>query len=255
MSIRWSRVMSVLFAVALSVAVAPTAGAQRAAAPPPLNAATLDLDGLDDWGRRSYRYIRIEPERRRAIGTVALETELSGRKVTMRDAWSIESDGAMLSWRMKADWDRGGLMEPTKVVANGTETDELASYRMQVVAGLATIRDLEGARSEMELPEGVVTDAALLRIVTLLPRERGRRWRIDRLLELSELNLKRGGVLACVGPESVDMHGEPVQLWRFAYRSGDRLAAQFWVDPDGGALRRFMFDTRKLFVEADPTEK
>lgn len=217
----------------------------------PLVAAPIDLDALGDWGTRTFRYMRRDDAAVRQVGEVVLTTSVNDLVVTFRDAWSVQLDGRTIDWRMKADCDKVGLMRPMRIVTRGAEADELMTYRLQLRGNQAVIRPIPGEQRSQQMPPDTVTDAALYRIIPLLDRDPGKRWNIDHLWELSELNLKPGGTITCEGEETIPLHGEDHTLWRYAYRLDDRLVAEFWVDPDRPHLRQFVLDRRKLFVETD----
>jgi hypothetical protein len=204
---------------------------------------------------RTYDYVRKEGPTHRKVGEVRLETQVKNLELMFRDAWRIEDGGTRLRWGMKADCDKTGLMRPLNVIASGSDSDELSTYRMRVMGSRAVIQDDRREQRAIDFPEGMVTDAALWRIVALLPREIGRRWGVGHVLELSELNLKKGGVIVCEGRSEVTLHGESVQLWRYTYRRDDLVAGEFWVDGERDALRMFRLDGRKLFVEREPANQ
>lgn len=252
------RIAMTLTAFALALTTAGLARGQSSGGdePKPLGSAAIDLDALSDWGTRTYKYMLIEPDGAvERVGEVTMTTNVGSMTVTFRDAWSIESGGRTLGWRMKADCDKVGMMRPMRIVTSGSEADELALYRLQTIGNRAVITPIDGAQRTIDLPRDTATDAALYRIVGLLPRKADRQWRVGHLWELSELNLKRGGVITCTGRDTISLAGEDVTLWRYTYGHGDRIAAEFWVDADSPHLRQFKLDGRKAFVETDAPEE
>lgn len=79
------------------------------------------------------------------------------------------------------------------------------------------------------------TIAMLLRIVTLLPREAGGAWTIDRIFDdvNMDLGIAEPHWLECAGKETAE-HGDKVRrMTRFTLRTETRARAEFFVDENG----------------------
>lgn len=105
-----------------------------------------------------------------------------------------------------------------------------------------------GATRNYELRADSLTRSALLRVISQLPREVGRRFQVSNLFE-SDVNDYSDGPLTieCVDKEIIEAGGREVECHRFTLRDDDGgFDDQFWVDTDG-VLRRIVSAGRDVF--------
>ena len=85
------------------------------------------------------------------------------------------------------------------------------------------------------VPSNSFTIAMLLRIVTLLPRDVGGAWAIDRIFNDVNVDIGTGEPhwLECAGKETAE-HGDRVRrMTRFTLRTEAQTKAEFFVDENG----------------------
>ena len=133
-------------------------------------------------------------------------------------------------------------LSPLKIECEGKGNDEMPTFKATIKDGQAEISG--PGRGLKKIPEGTVTSAAFMRIVTQLPRVDGATYRYAFALEASEMNLKKDYVAKVIGKETIFCDGEPVKCWKISQNGGGIRKQFFWVTEDG-ILQRVLQDGRK----------
>jgi len=206
---------------------------------PPLAALELPLEKLGAWGRRELTYTVTKGGSRQTLGAVVLTTSVADGVVTLTDRVDLDFRGAPFWLEVTATGPLDNELRPDKLIAKGT-TDDGDGKTFELVAefGPSSASVNSNSRSKsVQVPPGAVSDAALLRLVTLLPRRAGVLARFEHLLDASEMLVKPGGTIACSGPEGVEIDGKSRETWRFDVTSGDRVFLSAWVDGEGRLMK------------------
>jgi hypothetical protein len=110
---------------------------------------------------------------------------------------------------------------------------------------------------EVELPPAPLTEAAIYRVVTRLPRTPGRAYTFDAYCPSSDLRPETPGagepcMITCTGPATIEADGQTIPCTEFVANVEDTLV--FYVDADG-VLRRVIADdgmTQMNLVNPEP---
>jgi len=235
-----------LLAVGTCADVPSQQDAQRP--PVPLQNIEPDLSRLKAWGTREFVYHVERGGERTALGTVTMATELKDREVKLSDTWKLTWRGKKISLKLDMTCRRDGLLRPVKIRSAGEGDDEVATFSAEVGHTEATVTSEGGRTRKIELPADTLTDVAMFRIFTLLPRTAGAAFSVGHVMEISELNLKGAAAIAYRGPDEISLHGKPIELHKFEYTRGGRTVSEAWVDGDH-VLRQIRIDGRKVLVE------
>jgi len=229
-------------------APAPAAAAPDAPAIPLLADLDLPLDQLASWGTREFRYELRQAGEVRALGRVTLATSIERGEITLRDRVDITWDEAP-HWQEVVS--HGALrreLRPSSLRVRGTA--EGGGDAPEVLADLdaTSLRVTLGEATRTEpLPPGTVGDAALWRLVTLLPRRPGFAVRLEHVLQTARLQRLPGATLFCTGSESVELEAGPVTAHRFDATRDGAVFLSAWVD-DAGRLVQACLDGRRWWV-------
>jgi hypothetical protein len=232
------------------LAVAPLTQPPRSTPDVPLlSDLDLPLERLAAWGRREFTYELRQGAEVRALGTVALTTAVADGQVTLTDRLDIEWDGKPHWLEVSASGPLRRGLRPDFLNVKGTPAGaDRAPFEFLAEVDATTLRvTLDGSTRSEPLEAGAVTDSALLRLLTLLPRRPGFAARIEHVLAADRLEQLPGATLFCTGVESVALAGGTVEAHRFdATREGDVFLSA-WVDGEG-RLVQACFDQRKYWV-------
>ena len=243
------------------VLIAQDASPSDAAAQPetyPLKSVPLDNYKLEEWGARRYtmygfpRKLRqdsdviIAERQRKRIGRVKLETLVSEDEVVFEDSWGDpvqEMGWADLRYVCKRDnlltmktmtYRQGGRESLCDVTDGNYELQQFRKHRSGV------------------WPEGTVTEASLIRIVTMLPRVKGIGYSIDSYSPSPEFSpySTKGDAIICHGPETLKINRMTMECTKYTFRD-----MQAWVRHSDNALVRFLVPGwRELEISESPYE-
>ncbi len=238
-------------ATALGTPAVPPADAAPAADVPSLASLDLPLETLAGWGRREFTYRMLRGGTAQDMGTVVLTTQVQDGRFTFTDRTDLQWQGAPYWLELSAAGPLRGELRPQTLDVKGTTDDgDGATFEFKATFDAASASvDSKGNAKTREVPAGTLSDAALHRLVTLLPRRKGFVARFERFLDASEMLVKPGGTITCTGQETVEAGGKKVEAWRFDVDGGDGREAFYsaWVDGDGRLLQG-CFDGYKLLV-------
>lgn len=210
---------------------------------------SLDLKRLS---RSVHRY-RSSDEDFKITGTFLMETILNTETIRFRDTHRFICKGEPIEWVFESVH-RDDPELSLVAVRFSVEMEPERWCDLGRGSGSIAVRDPNLRKEEQPhaFEAGTVTQSALMRLVTLLPREAGSSWRIDRL---AMMGAEPHGpyVLTCLGTDRVLIEDEPAELtWFRLVREGaddhDGTAAlSLWVD-ERGRLVRFGYGPRKMSV-------
>lgn len=207
----------------------------------------ITLSALNTWGTRQYTYSAREPggKATRIIGTTTMSTEVTEDAVILRDSFQITYKGEKLSLEMVHTCRKDNFLSPTRIESKGEGSDEVASFVATVADGKATVRFQDGRDATREIPDGTITMAAMMRLVTLVPRTPGKSYCYEYSLESEELNLKEKYRLIVLPPETITIGERQVECSKFELTGGGISPVYYWVTTDG-VLQRLVMDDRKV---------
>lgn len=225
-------------------------GYQRSVAetPTPLQDENLDLDTLKRWGERKFSFNIERNGMRERLGTVAMNTQFKDQTVTLHDVWKLKWRGNDLSLDLKMNCHANNLLRPTKIASVGKGDDEVGSFTVSVNETSGVVEAEDGRVRRIDFPPDTLTDAALFRILTLLPRDEEKTYSIGHFMEISELNLKGPATIQYKGLDEIKLHGDLMSLHKFNYERDGRVSVEVWLD-DKDNLRQIRIDDRKLLIE------
>jgi hypothetical protein len=199
-------------------------------------------EGAMNWGTQRYKFTLINKEEKTELGSVTLRNKLSGDQVILTDEYLLSIEGKPMSLNMTQVCRKDQYLSPLKIECEGKGNDEMPTFKATIKDGQAEISG--PGRGLKKIPEGTVTSAAFMRIVTQLPRVDGATYRYAFALEASEMNLKKDYVAKVIGKETIFCDGEPVKCWKISQNGGGIRKQFFWVTEDG-ILQRVLQDGRK----------
>jgi hypothetical protein len=218
----------------------------------PLGTLKLDLNRLKTWGTREYAYEATHPgsPEKAGEGRIVLRTEVGPDSVTLVDTAALIYRGKELSLRLTHQCGKDNSLSPQRIESKGEGDDEVGTFVAKFDDGKAIVR-MGDRNKEIELPDGTVSNWALFRIVTLLPRDEGTRISFDNWLESEELHLKKDFMIECIGREAI---GEKAVCTKYRLTGGGNHPAYYWVDDDD-VLRQVVIDERKWIRLRDESDE
>ncbi len=239
----FTRTLSIFGCLAVAL-VAAWARAEGTA----LQEADLDIDRLRRWGSREFLYQVERGGEQTVLGTVTMRTDMRDDRVEIDDRWEVDWRDRKIKVELKLDCRRDNLLRPTSIQSKGEGDDEVGTFTVEVGKDKATVRADEGGTRTIDFPADTLTDVAMFRVFTLLPRAAGATVSVGHVMEVSELNLKGAATIAYQGLDEINLHGKPTKLHKFAYARDGRTVAEAWVDSDH-ILRQLRIDGRKVLTE------
>ncbi|MFC1461390.1 hypothetical protein ACFLQR_02590 [Verrucomicrobiota bacterium] len=207
----------------------------------------LTLTSLKNWGTKHYSYSAAEPGGKvtNIIGTITVSTELTEDAIVLRDSFQMTYRGERLSLEMVHTCRKDNFLSPTRIDSKGEGSDEVATFVATITKGKATVRSQDGRKTTRDIPDGAITMAAMMRLVTLVPRTPGNTYSYKYSLESEELNLKENYRLIVLHPETITSGNQQVKCSKFQLTGGGIHPAYYWVTEDG-VLQRVLIDDRKV---------
>jgi hypothetical protein len=199
-------------------------------------------EGTMNWGTQRYMFTLIKNKEKTELGSVTLRSKLSGDQVLLTDEYLLSIGGKPMSLNMTQVCRKDQYLSPLKIECEGKGNDEMPTFKATIQDGQAKVSG--PGRGLMKIPEGTVTSAAFMRIVTQLPRIEGAIYRYAFALEASEMNLKKDYIAKVIGKETIICDGEPVKCWKISQNGGGIREQLFWVT-ENGILQRVLQDGRK----------
>jgi hypothetical protein len=196
----------------------------------------LDLDALKKWGTRKYS-IADKPvkDSSKPSATWTLTTKFEKDHVVLDDSLRISAEGQVHSIHWKSTCDKNNLLS-LKTLDCEEKTNGKLRRRIQaaVTDGNAKVTYEQGRdkhEETVEWPTGSVTELAMLRLVTLLPQEAGKSYRLENFSRSRKLRVRGEQVIECLGPDA-----KTEKRWiKFEMKnaSGQSPAWSYWVSKDG----------------------
>ena len=176
--------------------------------PIPLRDAKLDIAQLKNWGTRNFLFYANRGGVNEPLGSINMRTNFKDDKVELHDIWKLKWRGKSVTLDLKIQCAADNLLRPTKIESVGSGDDEVGTFDIDVGEQRGVVHMEDGRTREIKFPADTLTDAALFRIFTLLPRQQGKQFQIASFMEVSELNLKGPAILRCDGLERITLHGD-----------------------------------------------
>lgn len=216
------------------------------AIPKSLGSMQLDLDTLRKWETRIYTYRAKSPGQnvQKHFGTFTLSTDVKSGQIVLVDQLELTYRGEKLSLNLKHECKQDSYLSPVLIESEGSGSDELGTFTLTVDGTDATVRR-KGQMQVIELPKGTVTSWAFMRLVTLLPRQKGSVVVFDHWMESEELNQKRKFQVESLGVDSIHLGDVDVSCTKFRLDGGGNHPAYYWVD-ESDVLQQVLADGRKL---------
>ncbi len=217
----------------------------------PLRKVDFDLDKLKSWGTRTFTYTIEDDGQMHELGTVTLETKVAEKRVTHHDVWKLRWKEKDIALDVEMDCAADIFMRPATIVAKGHGSGDSGTFTAKIGDEAGDVTFTDDTKKRFDLPPNTLTDMALFRVFTLLPRVEGAEFLVARLLEASELRMKGPGFIKAVGTDKINVGGKPKTMFKFTYSRGDRVIIEAWVD-NAGACRQLRLDRRKTLTEKPP---
>lgn len=214
----------------------------------------ITLPALKTWATKHYTYSAREPggKATNILGTVTLSTELTDDAVILKDKYQMTYRGERVSLEIIHTCGKDNFLSPTRIESKGEGSDEVATFVATVAKGKAMVRARDGRQSVRDLPDGTITMAAMMRLVTLVSRTPGKTYSYEYSLESEEMNLKKKYRLEVLPPETITIGDRQVQCSKFKLTGRGIDPVYYWVTKDG-VLQRLMMDDRKVMeLEGTP---
>ena len=215
----------------------------------------LELDSLKTWGTRHYSFSAREPGRKSASlsGSMTLATEVTPHALILRDNFQITYKGEKLSLKMVYTCKKDNFLSPKRIESKGEGSDEFGTFEATITSGTATIISEHMRKKSRKIPHGTITTAAMLRLVTLVPRTPGLAFSYQYSLEAEELNLKEKYRLLVLQPETITSGNQQVKCSKFKLTGGGIHPVYYWVTEDS-VLQRVLIDDRKVMELTEKAE-
>lgn len=208
---------------------------------------TIDVSPLKNWGAQSFQYSMRMPGKNetKAAGTISLTTELTEEAIILKDNWVLEFNGEAVSLKIIHTCLKDSYLTPIRIESSGEGTDEFQNFVATIEGGKATVSFANGKDGMRRIPEGTITTAAMMRLVTLVPRTPGKAYSYSYSLESEELNLKSNYRLIVLQPEAITIGEREVICTKLKLEGKTIRPAFYWISKDN-VLQRILLDGRKV---------
>jgi len=230
-----------IYALVVTLVLQAVALTTFAEEPIPITSVPLDLYQLKSWGTKHYFLSQYRKKFRslpsglavielelHPVGKLPLETHVDADRVTMRQYWRDPEAKLSRMW-----------IEYQCAFDNILTMEKITTRYQDKIATADTTEgkyDIEvfGHRRIGKWPENTMTDAAMLRIVTLLPRIEGTAFTVPNWSRTPQLGVEstNGGPIRCVGKQTLKVRGKEFTCTKFECK---RMHA--WVTDDDVLVR------------------
>ena len=217
------RVFSFCVAVSLFACVATAQPAIDPNAPPIQPVAELPYDLLDLWDVKCYEYLEdrqarvhttasvVRVFRPTRIAVVLTSTWRDDGQVHILDDWPVRGQTRRLQERIYAEQNKWLTVNRIHVLTS-------LHHIMGVREGEVMNYSIDGAPGSEPMPTRSLTLATLMRIVTLLPPDAGRRFDLREIFHIPQMELSDEALpIICHGPETILLRGVEQDTTRFSY--------------------------------------
>jgi hypothetical protein len=207
----------------------------------PLASVSVDVYQLKHWGERKFDIYLAKIRKTRVEDTAITERELEYMG-THNYSTQVNDDGVVL----RQYWVEPSLKRGGAIVTYHCRKDALLTLaRMEVFRDTKTTLvdvtdnafelDFMGKTRSGVFPADTVTDASLLRLVTLLPRTPGKSYTVGHRTNTPEINILGGeqNTVHCLGTETVVIREREMECTKF--QCGTAL---YWVRNSDSMLVR-----------------
>jgi hypothetical protein len=207
----------------------------------------LRLSDLKSWGTKRYSFSAREPGRKEPnqLGVISLSTVVTEESIQLRDSWEFDYHGKHQSLAIFHTCRKDNFLTPTVIESKGKGDDELKTFIATVANGKARVRTEDGRETIRQIPQGTITMAAMMRLVTLVSKTPGNSYSFEKALESEELHLKSDYRLEVLQPEELTVGDNQVTHSKLRLSGQSIHPAYYWINEDG-SLQRAMFDNRKV---------
>ena len=200
----------------------------------PLQSLKLNLDALTKWGTRKYTF---GPTDQPTAGIWTLTTKVGEDSLVLEDQLIVPEGGQANSIRWRSTCSKNGLLSlkalECEEKTGGSVRRTIRAVIEDAKARIEYEQDGSTRKEEVDWPATSVTELGMFRIVTLLPREEGKRYRIENYSRSRLLRMRGEHVLECKG---LDQETEKAEKWtKFELKSTSdrRVILSYWVSDDG----------------------
>ncbi len=206
----------------------------------------LNWDRLKMRGEQHYTYRAKSPGgiADAGSGKVVFATDVKDKELVLKDKMELTYRGKKLSLDLIHYCQRDNYLSPSKILSKGEGDDEVATFVAVIEGGKAKV-EFDGRERIIEIPDDTVSFSALVRILPLLPRDKGLRIEFPHWLESSELNLKDDFMIECLGQDALTRDDQELVCTKFRLTGMGIMPMDAWVDSDG-VLQRMLIDKRKV---------
>jgi hypothetical protein len=240
-----------LFCSWLAIVAVSAAEPAASVAPQPLAQVPLDIYRLRDWGNPSYDIylaytdkhriedVAITEREMKFVATQKYFTQVKDDEILMRQYWiepSLKRGGAVITYHCRKD----ALLSLARMEVQR----DAKTYAVDVTDGEFDLEFMGKTRSG-KFPANTVTDAALMRLVTLLPREPGKSYAFGHRTATPEINVLSGenAIIHCHGPETYEQGDVAHACTKFS--CGEIL---LWVRDRDSRLMRYEVPGWKILL-------
>jgi len=234
------RAVLAMLLIALVNSIAPGQDRTRS-----LGDVVLDLNRLKTLGEQRYNFQASKPSGNTIAitGTFTFATEVQRDKVVLRDKIELTHQEMKLSLTLVHHCKKNNYLTPERIESKGAG-GEFSTFVATIVNGKAAVK-INGRENTIEVPPDTVSYSALVRLLPLLPREKGLRISFPHWLESSELHLKKDFVIECLGEEQITRGTQKWRCTKYRLTSSQIMPMDAWIDSDN-ILQRLLIDERKV---------
>jgi hypothetical protein len=231
--------------------------------PVPLAETPVDVYHLQNWGQRKFNvYMSMTEKHREAkvsiteremhfVATQTFSTEVKNDEVIMRQYWlepTLKRGGALVTYHCHKD----SLLSLARMQVQR----DAKTYLVDVTQGEFNLEFLTKTRGG-KYPADTVTDASLMRLVTLLPHTPGKQYSIGHRTATPEINVISGAAstIQCIGPDDLEIQKTRHECTKFIcgetmlwVRTSDKMLVRLEV-PGWKILE--LHDTNVSLTDAD----
>ena len=164
-------------------------------------------------------------------GILSLDTQVTADQVNLHD---VLRKGEKSRFDARLTCRKDNYLNPASVVID-LGRGRIVNYTVSKGEVTATMGE---KTMKMPFPKDILSQSALYRILPLLPRTKGVTVDVPAFTEVPEFRPPRKEqpyTITCLGKESLDVAGNPVEATKFEIRGGRKMDA--WVSVDGRLLR------------------
>ena len=243
--------MFVAFTALLCLSVVGHADSPTAS---PLNGQRLNINSLKTWGTRTYSMNRQknggDPAGEPSLDRMSFTCEFKDGLVRFTNVTRMYlPDGKrFIEFRGETVHPDSNLFSTKEMHLHASRSDGVTLQKLDVAidgkkSKIVTEKQGQSSTVEGEWADNTVVDLAMFYLVTLLPHEANRQYRIEYAAS-SSLRQPKPRILECSGPDPQAAPAEKTWTLFLLYEPNNRAdAVRYWVSEDG-LLRRVQLNTQ-----------